>query len=69
MLGLKFDEPSLIVAIHVQAPAYAEYHRAARVMGCRTVELVREAIGAGLKTTQLGCPMGMPLICKLDSHG
>ena len=38
-------------------------------MGHPTEELVREAIGAGLKTTQFGWPMGMPFIRKLDSPG
>ncbi len=29
----------------------------------------RQAIGADLKAAQFGWPMGMPLICKLDSPG
>ena len=58
-------EPILRVAFYCSAGGREPVREWPRGLG----RLDRQAIGANLKTAQFGCPMGMPIIRKLDSHG
>ncbi len=46
VLDMQYDDPMKTITINVSEPVYAEYRRAARVMGRPTSELIREAMEA-----------------------
>jgi len=46
VLEVQYDDPMKTITINVSEPVYAEYRRAARVMGRPTSELIREAMEA-----------------------
>jgi len=46
VLDTQCDDPMKTITINVSEPVYAEFRRAARVMGRPTSELIREAMEA-----------------------
>jgi hypothetical protein len=46
VLNIQYDDHMKTITINVSEPVYAEYRRAARVMGRPTSELIREAMEA-----------------------
>jgi len=50
VLNVQYDDHMKTITINVSEPVYAEYRRAARLMGRPTSELIREAMEAYRRT-------------------